>query len=151
MILHVDRNCFRGPRPTNLKELRLDYEIDTIIDLQSGIYEALQIHTETYFENIPQFPADMGIAYYHMPCSDLTAPEEIFVEKAVTLMADMDRRTFIHCHSGVDRTGFICAVYRMKIQGWAYEAALAEWIKLGRHPWYFYWDRELKKYARKYL
>lgn len=147
MIKPVDRNCFRGPRPDNLRELRVKYHIDTIIDLESGIYDVMRVYDETYYKDLPQFPPDVGIAYYHMPCSDFTAPKKIFVDKAIELMADMSRHTFIHCLSGVDRTGFICAVYRMRIQGWSYEAAHAEWISMGRHPWYFYWNRALKEFA----
>lgn len=147
MIRAVDRNTFRGPRPTDLRQLRVDYHIDTIIDLESGVYDVVQVYSETYFENVLQFPSDFGINYYHMPCSDFTPPKEIFVKKAIELMADVDRHVFIHCLSGVDRTGFVCAAYRMRVQGWTYKAARAEWISVGRHPWYFYWEHELKKYA----
>ncbi len=141
-MLHVDRNCFRGPRPKDLKELRVDYGIDTIIDLESGVYDLLRGVEQ-------QFPADFGMSYYHMPCSDILPPTKACVEKAINLMADVDRHVFIHCLSGVDRTGFVCAVYRMRIQNWGYNAALEEWIKLGRHKWYFYWEPALKKYAGK--
>ncbi len=140
MILHVDRNCFRGPRPTSLKDLRLDFHIDTIIDLETGAYDLI-------CGMIPQFPADFGMAYYHMPCSDIFAPHPAIVAKALDLMSDLDRHVYVHCLSGVDRTGFVCAAYRMRVQKWTYSDALAEWKK-SRHPWYFYWEHELKKYGR---
>ncbi len=141
-MFHVDRNCFRGPRPTDLKELRLDYLIDTIIDLESGVYDLIQGVS-------PQFPPDFGMAYYHLPCSDILPPTGAYVAKALDLMADVDRHVYIHCLSGVDRTGFMCAAYRMRIQGWSYADALAEWKKFGRHPWYFYWENSLKQYQVK--
>lgn len=142
MIAHVDRNCFRGPRPGDLKALRFDFNIDTIIDLESGIYDLVNGVS-------PQFPSDFGMAHYHMPCSDFLPPSDAYVAKSLDLMSDVNRKTYIHCLSGVDRTGFVCAVYRMKVQGWSYGDALHEWIARGRHPWYFIWDRALKKYEAK--
>lgn len=141
MITHVDRNCFRGPRPHDLKALAEICQIDTIIDLESGIYEVVN-------GVIPQFPADFGMSYYHIPCSDILPPREDYVAKCLDLMSDAKRRVYIHCLSGVDRTGFVCAAYRMRVQDWSYKEAHAEWLNLGRHPWYFYWNHALKKYVR---
>jgi protein-tyrosine phosphatase len=33
---------------------------------------------------------------------------------------------FVHCHRGIDRTGMMCAVYRMVVCGWSKEEALDE-------------------------
>ncbi len=142
MITHVDRNCFRGPRPPDLKELRIDFGIDTIIDLESGVYDLIN-------GILPQFPPDFGISYYHMPCSDIMPPPAAYVAKALDLMSDVDRHVYVHCLAGVDRTGFVCAAYRMRIQKWSFEDARKEWINLGRHPYYFYWERNLRQYAAK--
>lgn len=38
---------------------------------------------------------------------------------------------FIHCLHGADRTGTMCAIYRMAIQGWAAEAAITEMTEGG--------------------
>ena len=42
----------------------------------------------------------------------------------------------IHCHHGADRTGVICALYRMVFQGWPREEAIAELTLggFGYHP-----------------
>lgn len=42
----------------------------------------------------------------------------------------------VHCHHGADRTGLICALYRILSQGWTREAALDELINggYGFHP-----------------
>ncbi|MEI6097416.1 MAG: tyrosine-protein phosphatase [Alphaproteobacteria bacterium] len=42
----------------------------------------------------------------------------------------------VHCHHGADRTGLICALYRMLSQGWTRDAALDELIHggYGFHP-----------------
>lgn len=140
-ITQVSNNCFRGPRPTDLRALRVDYNIDTIIDLESGVYD--------FFNGVPQFPPDFGMAYYHLPCSDITPPPSAYVAKAIDLMSSGDRRIYIHCLSGVDRTGFVCGVFRVRVQKMSYDNALAEWIALGRHPWYFWWTIAFKKECLK--
>ena len=42
----------------------------------------------------------------------------------------------VHCHHGADRTGLICALYRMLSQGWSRDAALEELVHggYGFHP-----------------
>ncbi len=138
MIHKIDKEIYRGPRPNDLTALRKDLHIDTMIDLESGVYEMLY--------DVSQFPPDFGMSYYHMPCSDIFPPPRNYVEKCLALMRQ-DRVIYLHCLSGVDRTGFVAAVYRMQVQGWGFDLALREWKSLGRHFWYFYWERELKKYA----
>jgi protein-tyrosine phosphatase len=137
----VDRAIYRGPRPEGLSILRRDYHIDTIIDLELGVYE-LAFNREAM-----EYPADFGMAYYHMPCSDWFPPRSQFVWKCLRLM-EQDRVIYLHCLSGVDRTGFVVAAYRMVVQGWLLEAAVKEWKELGRHSWFFWWESELKKYEK---
>lgn len=141
MIL-VDRlrNLYRGPRPANLAALRSD-GVKRIINLESGIYSML--HPGDVIER--QFPCEFGMKEYNMPCSDLTPPEAWVVETVIRLMAD-SLPTYVHCLSGVDRTGYVCAAYRMRVQQWPYAAAVKEWKDLGRHPWYFWWGQRLKHF-----
>lgn len=141
LILHVDRNCYRGPRPPDLKILE-DYKITTIIDLEDGIYEMIN--------GVTQFPPDYGMAYYHMPCSDIFPPRDAYVSKALTMMAQVNRRSYVHCLSGVDRTGYVCAAYRVCVQKWPVDAAIKEWVDIGRHPWFFWWEHSFKKFVNKY-
>lgn len=146
LTVDLSNNLFRGPRPTDLRALKAS-GIKRVISLESGMYQALQVHSETYYENVMQFPVDFGIEEYNMPCSDITPPEDRVVEKILTLLCDR-KPTYIHCLSGVDRTGYICAVYRMRSQGWSYAEALEEWKRLGRHPWYFWWSYKLKGWSK---
>ncbi len=139
-MIKINQEIYRGPRPKDLKTLRR-FGIDTIISLQSGWFQLLN---EDKYER--QFPSDFGIRHYELGSSDIWPPEPWVVEKCLFLMKQ-ERCIYMHCKSGVDRTGFIAAVYRMRVQGWSYNAAVAEWIDLGRHPWFWWWGRELKKYA----
>jgi protein tyrosine/serine phosphatase len=40
---------------------------------------------------------------------------------------------FVHCQRGADRTGMVCAMYRVVICGWTKEAAIAEMKQGGFH------------------
>ena len=58
----------------------------------------------------------------------------------LVLATDPERRpVLVHCKHGADRTGLACAVYRVVVQGWSKDAALAEMVggEFGYHP---LWD-----------
>lgn len=61
--------------------------------------------------------------------------EQIIID-AMLMLEDKTRGPFvIHCMHGADRTGLICAMYRMLYQDWSKEEALAELTsdKFGYH------------------
>ena len=47
-----------------------------------------------------------------------------------------NRPLFVHCQHGADRTGLMCAIYRMAVQGWSKAAAIQEMTDggYGFHP-----------------
>jgi protein tyrosine/serine phosphatase len=53
----------------------------------------------------------------------------------------------IHCQHGADRTGTICAMYRMVEQGWSREDTLREMTQ-GSFGWHSMW-RNLVRYLRE--
>jgi protein tyrosine/serine phosphatase len=44
---------------------------------------------------------------------------------------------FVHCHHGADRTGTVCAVYRMVFEGWSYIQVLDEMNRFEFNHKYF--------------
>lgn len=52
---------------------------------------------------------------------------------------------FIHCFHGADRTGTLCAIYRIVFQKWDKEQAIKEMKKYGFH----WWHSDLIDYVRK--
>lgn len=137
---NVTPTIYRGPRPTDLNDL-VKVGIRRVIDLESGLYDLLR---DDKIEH--QFPCEFGIDLYHMPGLAVAPPEKWIVEKAHSLMCE-PKPILVHCASGVDRTGYIVAAFRMRIQGWPFEQAYAEWIAEGRHFYYDWWKRSLKAYA----
>lgn len=144
IIVSFERSIYAGPRPTDLAELK-KFGIKRIINLQSGVYDTIRVYTETYYDDHLQFPPDFGMVEYHMPMSDILPPSQIYVKKILELCGD-GVPTFIHCLSGVDRTGFVVAAIRMQILKWEYEDARYAW-SLVRHPWYFWWESALKEWS----
>ncbi len=56
------------------------------------------------------------------------------VEDAVVLLAQASPEAplYLHCQRGIDRTGLIVALYRVREQGWTPKAAYDEWTSVGR-------------------
>jgi protein-tyrosine phosphatase len=136
-VIQVAKNLWRGPRPRDLLPLK-EAGIKVVISLETGVSEIF--HNDPYEF---QSPEDYGIQLFHIKCSDIFPPTPEQVRKCLLLISP-DIPTLIHCYSGVDRTGFICAKYRMEKEGWTDSRAEAEWINLGRHWWYAWWSPYLR-------
>ena len=54
---------------------------------------------------------------------------------------------FVHCQHGADRTGTVCAIYRITIQGWSKDEAIEEMTK-GGFGFHGIWQN-LPDYIRK--
>ena len=55
------------------------------------------------------------------------APVDDGVDRFLAVMRDpKNYPVLIHCFAGIHRTGAYCAVYRMEMEGWSNEQAIAE-------------------------
>lgn len=145
-MIKVTEKLFRGPRPKDIRDvIKLNFQM--VIDTQSGaedkftdsLYEA-QILAKRVDPII--YPE---IEIVSLPCSNILPPTPDQIDKFLHAVG-MGKKTLIHCHSGVDRTGFFIAVYRMRKLGWSYAESYADWILSGRHWWFDWWKIELRKY-----
>lgn len=151
MITRVTEDVFRGPHPEVMSDLSA-LGIKTILSLQTGAQEILR--NEIYSED--HRAEKLGIRVVHERLSNFFPPNELQV---FTCLSHMTGQTgpfrshepeklpiYVHCKHGVDRTGFICAAYRVLIQGWEIEDALEEMYELGHHRWfYWYWTPAFRK------
>lgn len=88
-----------------------------------------------------------GMRYVAIPMSYWWVVEPALVRKALSVLADpANQPVFIHCSTGLDRTGVVVAVYRMEVDGWSREEALQEMEAFGFHDIWF----ELKKTVREW-
>lgn len=138
----VANNLYRGARPKSATHI--SGAVQTVICLQSGFRNLL---TNDAYERT--FLADYDIKEYRIHCSDIWPPQRWHVETFLRKVQAAERdgkKVLVHCMSGVDRTGFMCAVYRMRVQGWKFEQAYDEWVSEGRHFWYDWWKKALRGY-----
>jgi len=75
-----------------------------------------------------------GMRYEWIPLSKTHAPDSDQVERFFDIIRDRTAYPiYVHCLYGVDRTGTMMALYRIREQGWSNEDALAEMSHFGDH------------------
>lgn len=132
---------YRGPRPSSSRELS-GLNCQTVINLESGWYERLQ---RVAFEE--DWWVRPGVELKHLPLGDVFPPSDYQIATFIKLVLKglEHGNVYVHCLHGVDRTGFMCAAYRIKVQGWSPDRAIEEMLALGFHQFpYWFWLRKLK-------
>ncbi len=72
-----------------------------------------------------------GLAYEHINMVTFHAETQDVV-RFLRIVTDPERTpVFVHCQHGADRTGTMCAVYRIAVQGWSKDEAIEEMTKGG--------------------
>lgn len=130
-MFKVDELLYRGPRPTSFADLqKLGFQ--RVISLQSGFENSV---TETQYEY--EEASDFGLDFWNLKWSNFWPPSHAQINQALDLL-ETGLKTYVHCHSGVDRTGAFVLGYRRR-KGVPFKVAYAEFIRMGRHPWFFWW------------
>lgn len=115
----VSNHLYRSAQPTsegmqNLKKLG----VKTIVNLRSFHSDRDEI-------------GNTGLAYEHIYMK-AWHPEEKEAIRFLQIAADTSRTpVLVHCLHGADRTGTMCAIYRIAVQGWSKEEAIEEMTKGG--------------------
>lgn len=146
-MIEIDKGVFRGPRPTDFATLKAA-GIKTILSLQDGWFEVLRGKLYEGDESARLH----GIELIHARLSDFRAPTD---DQVMFCLAEMLRAEnlpiYVHCKHGVDRTGFVCAAYRVIVQEWSIEMAIEEWVALGFHrSFYFWWPAVFRRLMREW-
>lgn len=132
-LTQVSKNLWRGSRPefpSDFHELQL-FGIDLILNLERGWFE--WVHGMMNWETVKAI--QWGLTPIHMLLSDFFPPTKPECEAFISLI-DRKENIFVHCFSGVDRTGFLCAYYRVERCGYTIGAAIDEMKAMGMHAWY---------------
>lgn len=115
----ISEDLYRSGQPTakgfrNLKAMG----IKTVIDLR-------WLHSDR------NEARDSGLEYEHINMV-AWSPDESDAVKFLQIVTDKKRTpVLVHCQYGADRTGTMCAVYRIALQGWTKEKALKEMVEGG--------------------
>ena len=114
----VSSNIYRGAAPTaeGIQQLK-KLGIETIVDLRDV--------------GSPDDLRGTGMTYVRIPAT-AWQPEEKDVVQFLQTVTDAGRLpVFVHCQRGADRTGMMCAIYRVAVQGWSKDEAIEEMTKGG--------------------
>jgi protein tyrosine phosphatase (PTP) superfamily phosphohydrolase (DUF442 family) len=115
----VSPGLYRGAQPTEegFKQLK-QMGVRTVVNLR-------KLHSDS--DKLEH----TGLAYERIDMNPLH-PEDEDVVRFLRIVGDPARQPiFVHCQHGSDRTGMMCAVYRVAIEGWTKDEAIAEWTKGG--------------------
>jgi protein tyrosine/serine phosphatase len=117
----VTPNLFRGGQPgvDGLKTLR-DMGVSIIVDMRSGPND----HEKNAVKKL-------GMQYVSIPWHCPLPSDEAFARFLKLIEDNRDKKVFVHCRLGDDRTGMAVASYRMAEEGWSADEALIEMEKFG--------------------
>ena len=139
----VTEQIFRGGQPS---EEGLD------LLKQKGIATIINLREETTaIEAERAYVQSIGLHYISIPLRPFDIPTTESIEKFLILIHEKKHQPFfIHCLHGMDRTGLLVGLYRLKYSDWTYESTLEEMLALGFHQAFKNLSSVLDSYAMKW-
>lgn len=142
----VNPNLYRGAQPTEegLKQLKA-MGVKTVVGLRSNHSTKKEVEAA-------------GLVSIELPLrADLESvpPTDPEIRKFMDVVLNpLCQPVYFHCAFGKDRTGTMCAIYRMEMDGWTPDEALQEMDSFGYHTYYkdfaqFIRDYKPRGYAKK--
>lgn len=131
----VSPNLYRSAQPTasGMQNLR-KMGIETIVNLRSFHSDRDEI-------------GNTGLGYEHIYMK-AWHPERKEVVRFLQIVTNPKRTpVLVHCQHGADRTGTMCALYRIAVQGWTKEEAIRE-MNDGGFGFHETW-KNLRRWIRK--
>lgn len=127
----VDSKLYRSAQPTSegMKKLK-KYGIKVIINLRG-------FHSDK--DEIGKLP----LKQHHIKINTWNLKDEHAVKFLKIVSNPKNHPILVHCKHGADRTGTMCAVYRITMQGWTQKEALKE-MKEGGYNYHSVWINLIK-------
>ncbi len=119
----VSDDLYRGGLPSEegMRQLK-KFGIKTVVNLRALLSDSDELK-------------DANIGFEHISVKPWHPEDEDMVQ-FLKIVTDKNRTpVFVHCQYGSDRTGTMCAIYRIAVQGWTKDEAIEEMTKgdLGFH------------------
>ncbi|MBN2589268.1 MAG: dual specificity protein phosphatase family protein [Sedimentisphaerales bacterium] len=115
----VSDGLYRGAQPTieGMNELK-KMGVKTIVNLRSAHSDEDELK-------------GVDLAYKYIPMTAAKPKTEDMIS-FLNIVTDVNNLpVFVHCRYGSDRTGTVCALYRITVQGWNKDEAIQEMTKGG--------------------
>jgi protein tyrosine phosphatase (PTP) superfamily phosphohydrolase (DUF442 family) len=110
---------YRGAQPTVEGMIRLqELGIKTVVNLRSSRSD----HDEI---------AHTGLKYEQLDMTTLMVRTKDVIKFLQIVTDNNNTPVFVHCRRGADRTGLMCAIYRVVVEGWSKTEAIDEMTKGG--------------------
>jgi len=115
----VSPDLMRGAQPTaeGFRALR-ERGVRTIVSLRAS-------HADE------EMMSGLGLRHYRLRTRQWRPETEDVVKAMKVILAPESQPVFVHCQAGKDRTGLVVAVYRVLVDGWTVDDAIAERRALG--------------------
>ena len=140
----VTDTLYRGGQPTPEGYLSLQrLGIQIVVDFR---------YNDDEIQAGRQASQALGMEYINIPWTAKQEPNNKQVAEFLKLVqANSGKRIFAHCHAGDDKTGVMIAAYRMEMQHWSSDQALAEMWAFGfRDDLLHFWDYHLEEYVKRF-
>ncbi|MGP8152849.1 MAG: fused DSP-PTPase phosphatase/NAD kinase-like protein [Smithella sp.] len=140
----ISGNLYRSAQPTEdgiaqLVDPKVGIKIKTIIDLREFHGDAIPIAASKL--RIEQVPMNAGE-------EDLKVIDKDVI-KVMKILSNLKNGPFlIHCLHGSDRTGLMCAMYRIIYQKWTKDKAIDEMVN-GGYGFHSTWYSNIIEYIQK--
>ena len=120
-LVRVTPYLFRGGQPSDqgLAELKR-MGISIIIDMRTGSRKSEKEEVTT-----------LGMQYVQIPWHCPFPRDPAFAQFLKIIEDNPQKKVFVHCRLGDDRTGMAVAAYRMAEQGWSADQAMQEMQRFG--------------------
>ena len=122
-LAEVTPHLLRGAQPQRggLESLK-NLGVDTVIDLRL-----------TGADKEGKDARNLGMDFVTLPWHCLFPKDDATAKFLKYLRDHPDKKIFVHCRYGDDRTGMMIAAYRMAVEGWTAEEARSEMNAFGFH------------------
>jgi tyrosine-protein phosphatase SIW14 len=121
----IDQNFYRSEQPSQKGMQELErLGISTVLNLRNVRNDNCEVRKTNL--NLAHYPINTWKMNYHD------------IVNALKIIENSKKPVLVHCLHGSDRTGVIVAAYRMAVDGWSREEAIAE-FKLAQFGYHEKW------------
>lgn len=78
----------------------------------------------------------LGMQYVPIPWFCMRPKDVVITQFLKLLRENSNKKIFVHCNTGIDRTGMMVAAYRMAEEGWTADEAMKEMKAFGFSPFH---------------
>lgn len=135
----VSPTLFRGAQPTEpgFKALQ-KMGVDIVVNARGGSdSEEKEVRA-------------LGMQYVAIPWHCPFPEDDIFARFLKLIQDNPNKKVFVHCQLGEDRTGMMIASYRMATEGWSADEAMLEMQKFGFSRAHHFICPSLASYERSF-